>query len=42
MILKFATSATLFLIAGAAIVGWARFGTDILLDTASAGLSWCF
>jgi hypothetical protein len=26
----------------AAMLGWSRFGADILLNAASAGLSWCF
>lgn len=26
----------------ATLAGWRHFGADILLDAASAGLSWCF
>jgi hypothetical protein len=29
------------LVFAAAVAGWSRFGTDILLDAASTGLSWC-
>jgi hypothetical protein len=40
--LKLASLATVVLLAIATLVGWNYFGTDILLNAASAGLSWCF
>jgi hypothetical protein len=41
-VLKLAGLAAIALLAIATLVGWTHFGTDILLDAASAGLSWCF
>lgn len=41
-VLKLAGLTAVALLAIATLVGWAHFGTEILLDAASAGLSWCF
>jgi hypothetical protein len=40
--LKLAGLAVIALLAIATLVGWSHFGTDILLEAASGGLSWCF
>jgi len=40
--LKIAGLVALTLLAIATLVGWSHFGTDILLNAASSGLSWCF
>lgn len=40
--LKLAGLATIAVLAAATLAGWNYFGTDILLNAASAGLSWCF
>lgn len=41
-VLKLAGLAAVALLAIATLVGWTHFGTEILLDAASAGFSWCF
>ncbi|MDB5526443.1 MAG: hypothetical protein JWM58_4206 [Rhizobium sp.] len=41
-VLKIAGITALVLVATATLFGWSHFGTDILLNAAASGMSWCF